>query len=273
MPKTDDTPAPTSDPIQLGVDQPPEGGSPDQDGKGDSKTKGPTLQQLALRRMQSMVDENINLLEQGRTSEMNPKVVQLLTRYDDLTSGKPQEDGDRGGYYPSQQPPPSSPAQPSKFEQLGRQAARDQLVTEIRGELEADIITEVWAEDIRALFAELGDSTPTPEEFSAIDFADKRRFPNTRAGFQAWRQAAATFRRERAAASPDGTRTDEGGSAAINADRTKANTKPGQPNPTTVGDASLDVLRATKLNKDGKLDGKAFMEVVRRNVTPGTLNH
>ena len=271
MPKKDDPPADPSDPALSGADPTTDGSPAAPETEGSKKTE--TLEKMAMRRVQSMIDRDVALLEQGRTNEMNPKVIELLTRYDELTSGNSQEEAPRGGYYPSQQPQRSNSPQPTKFEELGRQAARDQLIAGVRNEVETDLVTELWAEDIRALFNELGDSPITPEEFATIDFQDKRRFPNTRAGYQVWRQAASTFRQERAADTSDGDAGTEGENAAINADRAKANAKPGQPNPTPVGAAAVDVLRAAQLNKEGKMESKAFMEIVRRNVTPGIMTH
>lgn len=271
MPKNDDPPANPSDPALSGADPTTEGSPAAPETEGSKKTE--TLEKMAMRRVQSMIDRDVALLEQGRTNEMNPKVIELLTRYDELTSGASREEEPRGGYYPSQQPPRSDATPPSKFEELGRQAARDQLIAGVRGEVETDLVTELWAEDIRALFNELGKDPITTEEFATIDFQDKRRFPNTRAGYQAWRQAASTFRQERAAGTSDDDTGTEGENAAINADRDKAQTKPGQPNPTPTGAASVDVLRASQLHKAKKLDDKAFMEIVRRNVTPGIMTH
>ena len=270
--KNDDPPANPPDPAQSGAD-PLVAGSPAAPGTGGSQ---PTekLETVAMRRVQAMMDQNIALLEQGRTNEMNPKVVQLLARYDELTTGAaPTEGDDRGGYYPSQQPPPSRSGTPSKFEELGRQKARDDVITGIRSEVETDIVTELWAEDIRAFFAGHGDSLVSAEDFAPLDFSDKRRFPNTRAGYQAWRQAAKAYIETKSAgASTDGEPgAPEGEDAALAADRAKAQ-RPGQPNPVSTGGAGVDALRAAKLAKEGKMTNEQFMEVVRRNTTPGILS-
>lgn len=216
------------------------------------------------------MDQNMALLEQGRTNEMNPKVVELLSKYDELTAGGAPKPEAGGGYFPSQQPPPDNKP-PSRFEELGRKAAREEIVNGIRAEVETEVITELWAEDVRDLFTTHGQSLVTPEDFAPIDFTDKRRFPNTRTGYLAWKKAASTF----IATANQTPEPGDGGDeevAALAADQRKA-TSGGQPNPMTAGGAVLNAQRAAKLHKEGKLDNKQFMEVVRREVSSGILTH
>lgn len=224
-----------------------------------------------MRRVQAMMDQNMVFLEQGRTDKMNPKIVQLLGRYDELVnrdgSGESgsDDDGSRSPYLSQRTQP--KPSKPSKFEELGRQKAQDDLVTEMRATVEAELVSEVWADDVRALFARIGKAPLKEDDFAKIDFIDRKRFPMTRAGYQAWRQVATKFEDEVAARSDAGTEE----VSSVDADRAKALGTRRQPSPNSSGSAAVDAFKAAQLRKEGKMTGKEFLEVMRRSVSPGIL--
>jgi hypothetical protein len=216
-------------------------------------------------------------VEQGQFAKLNPKVVQLLTAYDKTT--RTQEDAPEAGesdayadLFPSTAKPDRPGPKSSPLEQKGREAVQQELIGKIRTQVRADELEAMWADDIRALFAELqGQKNFTEEDWKTIDFTNRRAFPPTREGYSAWRQAATALRVKVAGPATGGEDEDED-SSALDADRTKAAGGKKQPNPASAGAALTDIAKATERRKQGKLDGKEFIEIVKRNVTPGILD-
>ena len=127
----------------------------------------------------------------------------------------------------------------------------------------------MWADDIRALFAELqGQKNFTEDDWKTIDFTNRRVFPSNRQGYSAWRQAATALRVKVAGPAAG---EDEDGNSGLDADRTKAAGGKKQPNPASAGAAMTDIGKAAAKAKEGKLPGKEFMDIVRRNTSPGIL--
>ncbi|KKL90991.1 hypothetical protein LCGC14_1899140 [marine sediment metagenome] len=128
----------------------------------------------------------------------------------------------------------------------------------------------MWADDIRALFAELqGQKNFTEDDWKTIDFTNRRAFPPTRQGYTAWQRAANALRVK--VAGPAAGGKDEESSSGLDADRQKAGGGRKQPNPASAGAAMTDIGKAAAKAKEGKLPGKEFMDIVRRNTSPGIL--
>ena len=275
MPNKDDDPQPKSSggpPAGAEGDPPPNEDPPAEDPKDDKET----LESIASRMVQSSMDQSIAHVEQGQFKKLNPKVVQLLTAYDRITrpqgdSPEPEKRDPYEGLFPSDQPPDRSGSKLTPLEERGRQAAQQELIGKIRTQVRADELEAMWADDIRALFAELeGQKNFTEEDWKTIDFTNRRLFPPTREGYSAWRQAANALRVK--VAGPAAGGEDEDGNSGLDADRIKAAGGKKQPNPASAGAALTDIAKATERRKAGKLSGKEFMDIVRKGTSPGVLD-
>jgi len=221
------------------------------------------------------MDQSIAHVEQGQFAKLNPKVVQLLTAYDRTTRpqgdpSEPEKSDPYEGLFPSDQPPDRSGSKLTPLEKRGQEAAQQELIGKIRTQVRADELEAMWADDIRALFAELqGQKNFTEEDWKTIDFTNRRAFPPTREGYSAWRQAATALRVKVAGPATGGEDEDE--DSGLDADRTKAAGGKKQPNPASAGAALTDIAKATERKKAGKLSGKEFMDIVRKGTSPGVL--
>ena len=273
-PNKDDDPTKSSD--EDTADKEDNSSSGDDSTTEDRKDDKETLESIASRMVQSSMDQSIAHVEQGQFAKLNPKVVQLLTAYDKTTRpqgdpSEPEKSDPYEGLFPSDQPPDRSGSKLTPLEQKGREAAQQELIGKIRTQVQADELEAMWADDIRALFAELqGQKNFTEEDWKTIDFTNRRAFPPTREGYSAWRQAATALRVK--VAGPATGEEEEGDSSNLDADRASAAGGKKQPNPASAGVALTDVGKATERKKQGKLSGKEFIEVVKRNVSPGVLD-
>lgn len=275
MPNKDDAPTkPSVEPPVKAEDNP----SPDEDpNAGDPEDNRETLELIASRMVQSTMDQSIAHVEQGQYGNLNPKVIQLLTAYDKTT--RPQEDTPGAkeddpyeGLFPSDKPPDRSDPKVSPLEEKGRQAMQKEIVGKIKTQVETEVVEGMWADDIRALFAELqGQKNFTEEDWKAIDFTNRRLFPGNRQGYMAWQQAANALR-VKVASPAKGDEDEEGGTSGLDADRETGGKFKKQPQPASAGAAITDVGKAAERKKAGKLSGSEFMEIVRKNTTPGVLD-
>ena len=270
-PNTDDDPTKPSDGTPTGGEDNPS--SSDDPATGDPKDDKETLESIASRMVQSSMDQSIAHVEQGQFGKLNPKVTQLLTAYDKITRPAPDASGDEeadpyADLLPSAKPDRSG-SKPSPLEERGRQAVQQEVLGKIKTQVETEVVEAMWADDIRALFAELqGQKNFTEDDWKTIDFTNRRAFPPNRQGYSAWRQAATALRVK--VAGPV-TGEDEDGDSGLDADRTKAAGGKKQPNPASAGAAMTDIGKAAAKAKEGKLPGKEFMDIVRRNTSPGIL--
>ena len=278
MPNKDDAPKnPSSEDPQKPAEGPP---SPADGSSGDPNDQGKqgtdTLESLASRKVQALMDTSQAYMEQGRYAELDPKVIQLLTNYDRLTQTPNPGVGAEGVAPASGVDPgssdPNAPAQRKSYEQLGREAQSKEVLTKITGQVEAGLVKSMWAEDVRSLYAELGKTQVTTEQFASVDFTDQKRFPPNQTGYTVWRTAATALRVQMAGGKGSATGEDEdGNSSALDADRTKAAAGGKQPNPASSSPALTDITKATERKKAGKLDGKEYLDIVRRGTSPGIL--
>ena len=270
MPNKDDAPPSSSDDNPKPTDgshSPADGSSGDPNDQGKQGTD--TLENLASKQVQALMDRSQALMSEGRYPELDPKVVQLLTTYDHLT--KAPDPGASAGS-PPPETPGAPPGQPKSYDQLGREAAQKEVLTKIKGQIEADQVRLMWAEDVRSLYAELGKTQVTTEQFASVDFTDQKRFPPNQTGYTVWRTAATALRVQMAGGKGSATGEDEdGNSSALDADRTKAAAGGKQPNPASSSPALTDITKATERKKAGKLDGKEYLDIVRRGTSPGIL--
>ena len=280
MPKTkDDAPPPPSSEEDPPVveDNPSPGDGPPGDPNDEGNEGTDTLENLASKQVQALMDRSQALMAEGRYSEMSPKVVQLLTTYDRLTQAPAKGAGGAGDPSGGTAPGPvdeGAPAQRKSYEQLGREAVQREALTKVSTQVEADVVKSMWAEEVRSLYAELGKTQVTTEDFASVDFTNQKAFPPTRAGFQAWMRAASVLRVKMATGkgSVAGEEDEEGNSSGLDADRTKAGKVKKQPSPASAGAALTDIDKATQRKKEGKLTDKEYLEIVRRSTSPGVLD-
>jgi hypothetical protein len=275
MPNTkDDAPNPSSEDTPNPAEAAP---SPDAGSPGDPSDKGKaatdTLENLASKQVQALMDRSQALMTEGRYPEMDPKVIQLLTTYDRLTqTPEGVGTGESPGKAATGPVDESTPAQRKSYDQLGREAQAKEALTKVTTKIEADVVKSMWAEEVRSLYAELGKTQVTTEQFASVDFTNHTKFPPTRAGFQTWMKAASTLRVDMAGGKGSTTGEDEDEDSGLDADRTKAGGGKKQPNPASAGAALTDIAKATERKKVGKLGGKEFLEIVRKGTSPGILD-
>ena len=263
------------DPNQADQDGSPGDGAPgdnDQDGQA-----GLTLEQRVNQGVQATVDQNRAYLQQGRYSEMNPKLVELLGDYDKLRqpAGAPQSepkkdygpgfDGDRSG----QEDP-----RLTELAKVGLESKQREVVGQIAAQVEQDILKENWAEDIKALFAEYGKSDINDDDWTAIDPTNRTAFPFNRVGYRTWLTAANAYRVRqivaKAAADAEGD-GGEGGStstgSAVDKDRATAGSTKRKPQVKSAGPGAQDLKTMAKQRRDGKgPDDAEFREQIRKQI-------
>lgn len=268
----DDDPTKSSDEHPVKVEDNPSPGE-------DSTTEDPkddkeTLESIASRMVQSTVDQSIAHVEQGQYGKLPPKIVQLLTAYDKTTRPAQDAPGDEeadpyADLLPSTAKPDRSGSKPSPLEERGRQAVQQEVLGKIKTQVETEVVEAMWADDIKALFAELqGQKNFTEADWKTIDFTNRRAFPPTREGYSAWRQAATALRVKVAGPATGEEELEED---SVDADRQRAAGGRKQPNPASAGAALTDIAKATERHKQKKLGGKEFIEIVRKGTSPGIL--
>ena len=263
------------DPSQADQDGSPGDGAPG-DGTQDGQA-GLTLEQRVNQGVQGVVDQNRAYLQQGRYSEMNPKLVELLGDYDKLRqpAGTPQSepkkdygpgfDGDRSG------------AEDPRLTELaaeGLKSRQREVVGQIATQVEQDILKENWAEDIKALFAEYGKSGISDDDWTAIDPTNRTAFPFNRVGYRTWLTAANAYRVRQTVAKAAADVEDgggEGGSAsartAVDTDRANAGQTKRKPQVKSAGQGARDLATMAKQRRDGKgPDDSEFRERIRQTI-------
>lgn len=275
-----ETPATPSDQDNDGTDSTTQTGLPAVNADtGGSQPQN--LEQIVSRRVQGLVDQNLEYLEQGRTNEMNPKIVQLLTKYEQLAGGAANsgvdtsDDDDDDTFF--QTGPKGGTKKPNRLEQLGRQALQEKAIGEIESELTTRITARHWAEDVRTLFSEFAQvqidpKDPLVQKVTAID--DRRIYPGTEAGYVAWKRDANELRRKylyggtAVASTGEGESGDEDPSGA-DADRQKAGQRKRQPDvrggnaPDGVG---LEAVKKASADfKAGKIDNTEYLRILNAN--------
>lgn len=270
MPPNTDDDAP---PNPSGGDPNPadQGGSQGDGAPGDSKDTPPvqTLEQRAGQSLQGLMDRNTELLKSGRFTEMDPKVVGMLNTYDQLTrppaDPAPKAEPDLGLS-------PRSGAEDPRTKELaaeGLKSKQRELVGQIAGQVETDILRDNWAEDIKALFAEYGKDGITNEDYASIDPLDRTTFPFSRQGYRTWQTAANAFRVKQivAKAAADA----EGGGGAPQSpedkDRAAARGTPRRPQVQSAGKGVTDLKTAAKRRSEGRGPNDAeFREQIRNTI-------
>ena len=278
MPNTDEgAPADTSGGNPNPADQ---GGSPGDGAPGDGTQDdqaGLTLEQRVNQGVQGVVDQNRAYLQQGRYSEMNPKLVELLGDYDKLRqpAGTPPSepkkdygpgfDGDRSG----QEDP-----RLTELAKVGLESKQREVVGQIATQVEQDILKENWAEDIKALFAEYGKSGISDDDWKAIDPTDRTTFPFNRVGYRTWLTAANSYRVRQIVAKAAADAEGDGGEgdststgSAIDTDRATAGSTKRKPQVKSAGQGARDLKTMAKQRREGKgPDDAEFRERIRQTI-------
>ena len=277
MPNTDEgAPADTSggNPNPADQDGSPGDGAPG-DGTQDDQT-GLTLEQRVNQGVQGVVDQNRAYLQQGRYSEMNPKLVELLGDYDKLrqpagtSQSEPKKDygpgfDDRSG---------AEDPRLTELAKVGLASKQREVIGKIATQVEQDILKDNWAEDIKALFAEYGKSDISDDDWKAIDPTNRTAFPFNRVGYRTWLTAANAYRVRqivaKAAADAEGG-GGEGDStltgSAVDRDRANAGSTKRKPQVKSAGQGAKDLKTMAKQRRDGRgPDDAEFREQVRKQI-------
>ena len=276
MPNKDEgAPADTSDGDTNQADR---DGSSGDSASGDNQDgqAGLTLEQRVNQGVQGLVDQNRAYLQQGRYTEMNPKLVELLGDYDklrqpaDTSQSKPKMDYGPGFDDRSSQEDPRL----TELAKVGLQSKQREVVGKIATQVEQDILKENWAEDIKALFAEYGKSGISDDDWKAIDPTNRTTFPFNRVGYRTWLNAANSYRvrqivaQDTADAKGDGG---EGGStstgSAVDKDRANAGNTKRKPQVKSAGQGARDLQTMAKQRREGKgPDDAEFRERIRQTI-------
>lgn len=275
-PNTDEgAPADTSggDPNQADPNGSPSDGAPG-DGTQDGQA-GLTLEQRVNQGIQGVVDQNRAYLQQGRYSEMNPKLVELLGDYDKLRqpAGTPQSEPkkDFGPGFEDR----SGQGDPRLTELAaeGLKSRQREVVGQIATQVEQDILKENWAEDIKALFAEYGKSGISDDDWKMIDPTNRTAFPFNRVGYRTWLTAANSYRvrqivaKAAADADGDGGEGDSTSGSAVDRDRATAGSTKRKPQVKSAGQGAQDLKTMAKQRRDGKgPDDAEFREQIRKQI-------
>jgi len=280
-PNTDEGAPPDAsggDPNPADQDGSPGDGAPgdkDQDGQA-----GLTLEQRVNQGVQGVVDQNRAYLQQGRYSEMNPKLVEMLADYDKLSRPAVSSQSDTK-LVPNPDYGPGFDDRSGKEDprvtelaKVGLASKQREVVGQIAATVEQDILKENWAEDIKALFAEYGKSGISDDDWKAIDPTDRTTFPFNRTGYRTWLTAANAYRVRqivaKAAADAEGD-GGEGGStstgSAVDQDRVTARGTKRKPQVKSAGQGSQDLKTMAKRRTEGRgPSDEEFREQIRKTI-------
>jgi hypothetical protein len=276
-PNTDEgAPANASDSEPNQADQdgsPGDGASGDQDQDGQA---GLTLEQRVNQGVQGVVDQNRAYLQQGRYSEMNPKLVELLGDYDKLrqpagtSQSEPKKEYGPGFEDRSGQEDPRL----TELAAEGLKSRQREVVGQIATQVEQDILKENWAEDIKALFAEYGKSGISDDDWQAIDPTNRTTFPFNRVGYRTWLTAANAYRVRQIVAKAAADAEGDGGEgdststgSAVDKDRATAGSTKRKPQVKSAGQGAQDLKTMAKQRRDGKgPDDAEFRERIRQTI-------
>jgi hypothetical protein len=228
-----------------------------------------SLNDLALEKarvLQSTVDQSIVHLERGEFDKLPPKVVQLLSKYEEISrpgnpgaAATPSEGDPYDGIFGRAKPEPTKAN--SKLEEVGRQKLQADIVAELKGEAEAEFLKQAWSEDVRALFNEIGDMSVTQEDFATVDITDKSKFPFSRAGYQKWLRNAETLRTR--LVGDAGKNEAAAATAKLTADKGKATKTKRTPAVNQAGSAIESLADATKARRSGAMSREDFVARVK----------
>lgn len=222
------------------------------------KPSGQTVAQVAERNLQGLVDQNLTHLDKGEFGKMNPKVVQLLTKYHEMMTGSQEKDPQTEPFRPAA----SGYAQPQDTDPnaadaaLGRETRSKQMLGEIHETVAQNFMAEEWAEDVKAFMALVGDKEITDEVWATVDFTDPRKFPRTRQGYRTWKTNAMKATAQLLGGAPEKAADP----SAVDADRAAAgqtNRPPAPKGGTGTGfKNAVEVARAFRSGKINKAQAK-----------------
>jgi hypothetical protein len=278
---TDPNPEPTSDaPAPHGADA-----SGDHDGGSGESTDGVTLNELAEQKakslMQGSMDRNIAHMNNGRYTDMDPKVLELLDGYEKIVSGnkrgaaaetKPAENAYNDILLPSSKADESSP---SPLEEKGREALRQETVAKLEEQISDRWVKEQWRTDAEAFFKDIGEvKNFDPNDFASVDLTDSDKFPINKDGYAQWLRNATVLRVKYLNEGNDpppkaeGTETVES-SMANAVDRAKAKRTKRQPAPNSAASPASNLVEAAKQRSEGKMSDADFRDEIKKRIPRG----
>jgi hypothetical protein len=230
-----------------------------------------TLNDLASRRLQGVVDSSITSIERGEFQNLPPKVVQLLAAYEKVsrpgnperTPAKTEDHSDPyATIFGTPKTPPAADNPDAEMARIGRETVQKQVVSQIRDEVALEFLRDTWAEDVRALFGDLGNVTGvTDEDFASVDITQKGVFPFSKEGYRKWTQNA-NILRMKFAGDGSGTPAEKTNPGLAADKRTAARTRR-TPGVTAANPAATDLKTKVQLRREGKMSREEFVKSVR----------
>ncbi len=231
--------------------------------------------------MQGSMDRNIAHMNNGRYTEMDPKVLELLDGYEKIVSGgkradektKPTANPYNDILLPSGEADDSSP---SPLEEKGREALRRETVDKLEEQISDRWVKEQWRTDAEAFFKDIGEvKNFDPNDFASVDLTDSDKFPINGDGYAAWLRNATILRvKYLNDGSPDPAPNAEGSetvetSMANAVDRAKAKRQKRQPAPNTAAAAASNLMDAAKQRSEGKMSDSDFRDEIKKRIPRG----
>lgn len=223
-----------------------------------------TVEGRAQQKWQSIVDADIVKMQRGQFDALNPKTVEMLTKYSEMI--RPPRATAPAARSTNYQEPEEADSDPTSYDAIGRKAVAEQQLKEIAGSVEAQYIADEWAEDVRDLFAALKDVPLSDPDWATVDFLDERTFPRSRAGYRAWRKAATVvsmkYLGRDATADTDTDAEATATATAASKDKAKAATTRRPPNPVMSRLGITGVADAARRFRKGELPREEYLKVL-----------
>jgi hypothetical protein len=242
-----------------------------------------TLNELAEQKakslMQGSMDRNIAHMNNGRYTDMDPKVLELLDGYEKIVSGQKREAAGKTKpanpyndiLLPKEEADESSP---SPLEEKGREALRQETVQKLEEQISDKWVKEQWRQDAEAFFKDIGEvKNFDPNDFAAVDLTNADKFPITKDGYAAWLRNATQLRVKylndgESAPTSEGSETVES-SLANAVDRAKAKRTKRQPAPNSAASPASNLHDAAKQRSEGKMSDADFRDEIKKRIPRG----
>lgn len=213
----------------------------------------------AVQKWQGIVDSDLVKMQRGQFDQLNPKTVQLLTKYSELTRPNGAQ---RSAPTATAEDDDESPS----YEEIGRRAAAEQQLSALRSETESQIVADEWAEDVRDFFAEMKGINVEDADWETIDFLNAGKFPRSREGYRAWKRAIRPVLTKYAGAERTVIESDETteppASTGVAADKAKAAATKRPPNPSKSQIGIKDVADAARRRNLGQISDKDYLKIL-----------
>ena len=281
----DPNPNPSSEePAAGGASKP---ASPAPAASSGEPTDGATLNELAEAKartlMQGNMDKNIALMGNGRYTEMDPKVLELLESYEkQIQTNRPaaeptvaeakRENPYEDILFPGGKKP-ADPKVPTPLEEKGKEAIRQETVAKLEEQIADRWVKAAWRKDAEAFFRDIGEIEGfDKEDFALVDLTNAEEFPINGDGYKKWLNNASLLRAKylNDGGTPVKKESGDGGSSEPNAvDRARAKRTKRQPGANSSATAANTLLEAAKQRHEGKMTDADFREQIKKRIPRG----